>query len=471
MNPAELRGILRNDSVGLVLGVLIALPGLLTLGLVCLHRRRARLLLWPALFAILYGARLLIRTETFRLYVDLPSVVWDHAEAAITYLVPIPIVLFARAIFPSWRRFWTIGAVGLTVFALYGVVSDAIRGEPFSAAVANNVIAIGFFVGILIWICRPGLTPSRELRTVRVGALAVSVTAVVDNLRGMDVLTMPGPDLEPFGFTVLIVCLGTIAAWRVLAESERLAVIDRELAIARQIQSSLLPQSMPRVRGLTITARYRPMTAVAGDFYDFLEVDAERVGILVADVSGHGVPAALIASMVKMAFAAQRDHAESPAAVLTGMNETLCGRLGGQYVTASYLFVDTASRVIRYGAAGHPPMLRLARTGGSVEQLEQNGLLLGFSVRAPYCEVEQPLRAAERFLLYTDGLIEAGNADDDLFGLERLEPALAASGHLPPDAAADGLVQTVDTWSGQAPADDLTLLLVDWDGEALGLRP
>jgi sigma-B regulation protein RsbU (phosphoserine phosphatase) len=463
MNPAELRGILRNDSVGLVLGVLIALPGLLALGLVCLHRRRARLLLWPALFAILYGARLLIRTATFRLYADLPPIVWDHAEAAITYLVPIPIVLFARAIFPAWQRFWTTGAAGLTAFALYGVASDVLRREPFSAAVANNVIAIGFFVGVLIWICRPGLKSSRELRTVRVGALAVSMTAVADNLQGMNVLALPGPDLEPFGFTVLIVCLGTIAAWRVLGESERLAVIDRELAIARQIQSSLLPQSMPRVVGLTITARYRPMTAVAGDFYDFLEVDAERVGILVADVSGHGVPAALIASMVKVAFAAQRENAQSPAAVLTGMNETLCGRLGGQYVTASYLFVDTASHVIRYGAAGHPPMLRLARASGSVDQLEQNGLLLGFSARAPYGELEQPLRKRERFLLYTDGLIEAANAADDLFGLERLEPALAACAHLSPDAAADGLMQTVDTWSGQAPADDLTLLLVDWD--------
>ena len=82
------------------------------------------------------------------------------------------------------------------------------------------------------------------------------------------------------------------------------------------------------------------MTAVAGDFYDFLEMDAHRIGILVADVSGHGVPAALIASMVKVAFAAQREHAESPAAVLAGMNETLCGRLAGQYVTAAYLFVD-----------------------------------------------------------------------------------------------------------------------------------
>ena len=88
---------------------------------------------------------------------------------------------------------------------------------------------------------------------------------------------------------------------------------------------------MPRVSGLTIAARYRPMTAVAGDFYDFLELDAKRLGILIADVSGHGVPAALIASMVKVALAAQRDHADHPAAVLAGMNDVLCGQLAGQY--------------------------------------------------------------------------------------------------------------------------------------------
>ena len=462
MNPAELRDILRDDAVGLVLGVLIAVPGLLTLCLVCLYRRRAQLLLWPAIFAVLYGARLLIRTETFRLFIDLPSVICDHAEAAITYLVPIPLVLFARAIFPSWQRFWATGAVGLTVFAAYGVASDVLLGQPFSAAVPNNVIAIGFFTGVLIAVFRPGLAPSRELRTVRAGTLAVSVGAVADNLQGMNVLDVPGPDLEPFGFTVLVACLGTIAARRVFADVERLAVIDRELGIARQIQSSILPQSMPRVRGLTIAARYRPMTAVAGDFYDFLEVDAGRVGILVADASGHGVPAALIASMVKVALAAQREHADSPAAVLSGLNETLCGRLGGQYVTAGYLYVDAGSRVMRYGAAGHPPMLRAGRSRENVERLERNGLLLGFAAGAPYGEVEQPLRAADRFLLYTDGLIEAANAEDDLFGLERLEAALAASGHLLPDAAADGLVLTVDGWSGQPPADDLTVLLIDW---------
>ena len=138
------------------------------------------------------------------------------------------------------------------------------------------------------------------------------------------------------------------------------------------------------------------MTAVAGDFYDFLEIDAHRVGVLVADVTGHGVPAALIASMVKVALAAQREHADSPAAVLAGMNETLWGRLAGQYVTAAYLFIDGGSRVIRYGAAGHPPMLRSARRDGRVDELEQNGLLLGFLDRTGYTELEQPLDAGDR---------------------------------------------------------------------------
>ena len=184
-----------------------------------------------------------------------------------------------------------------------------------------------------------------------------------------------------------------------LADAQRLIAIDRELDIARQIQSSILPQAMPRVSGLTIATRYRPMTAVAGDFYDFLEMDAHRIGILVADVSGHGVPAALIASMVKVAFVAQREHADSPAAVLAGMNETLCGRLAGQYVTAAYLFVDIRAGVIRYGAAGHPPMLRLTHQEGRVDEVAQNGLLLGFIGDAGYNALEQPLRDHDRFLM------------------------------------------------------------------------
>ena len=156
--------------------------------------RRAAPLLGIAVFAHLYGVRLLIRTDTFRFYADTPPATWDYAEAAITYMVPIPIVLFARSIFPTWRRFWTIGAVGLTAFAAYAITSDAILREPFSAAAANNLIAIAFFVGVLAWILRPGLAPSHDVRAMRVGVAAVSLSAVADNLRGIGRVAFPGPE-------------------------------------------------------------------------------------------------------------------------------------------------------------------------------------------------------------------------------------------------------------------------------------
>jgi phosphoserine phosphatase RsbU/P len=462
INADQLRSMMREDAIFLVLGVLILVTGLLTLTLVALLRRRARLLFWLGVFALLYGSRLLIVTDLFRLSFDVPEATWEYLGAAASYCVPIPFVLFARAIMPAWRRFWTLGALGLSAFAVYGIASDAFLDRPFSARTPNNVIAIAFFLALLGWIFRPGLTPSRELRTLRIGALAVSLTALADNLRGLKVLTFSGPDLEQFGFTVLIACLATVAVWRVLNDAERLVVMDQELSVARQIQFSILPQVMPRVTGVSVAARYRPMTSVAGDFYDFAEMDDDRIGILIADVSGHGVPAALIASMVKVAFAAERQHADSPAAVLAGMNETLCGRLAGRYVTAAYLFVDVQSRVIRYGAAGHPPMLRLARTDRGVDEIARNGLLLGFIEDPGYEEIELPLGDNDRFLLYTDGLIEAANADEDLFGLERLEESFAAAAGLPADAAADALLSAVDAWSGRAPGDDLTLVVVDW---------
>jgi sigma-B regulation protein RsbU (phosphoserine phosphatase) len=462
INADQLRSMMREDAIFLVLGVLILVTGLLTLTLAALLRRRARLLLWLGVFALLYGSRLLIVTELFRLSFDVPEATWEYLAAAASYCVPIPFVLFARAIMPAWRRFWTLGALGLSAFAVYGIASDAFLDRPFSARTPNNVIAIAFFLALLGWIFRPGLTPSRELRTLRIGALAVSLTAMADNLRGLKVLRLSGPELEPLGFAVLIACLATVAVWRVLTDAQRLVVIDQELSVARQIQSSILPQVMPRVPGVAIAARYRPMTTVAGDFYDFVEMDGDSFGILIADVSGHGVPAALIASMVKVAFAAERQHTDSPAAVLAGMNETLCGRLAGRYVTAAYLFVDVQSRVIRYGAAGHPPMLRLARTDRKVDEVERNGLLLGFIEDPDYEEIELPLRDDDRFLLYTDGLIEAANAGEDLFGLERLEQSFAAAAGLPPDAAANALLSAVDAWSGGAPGDDLTLVVVDW---------
>src|SRR5258708_12564656 len=105
-----------------------------------------------------------------------------------------------------------------------------------------------------------------------------------------------------------------------------------------------------------VAARYIPMTSVAGDFYDFIVSNDKQVGLLIADVSGHGVPAALIASMVKLAATSQRDNATDPSSLLSGMNAALCGNTQNQFVTAAYVHLDSDLPALRYSAAGHPPM-------------------------------------------------------------------------------------------------------------------
>src|SRR5262249_61661029 len=126
--------------------------------------------------------------------------------------------------------------------------------------------------------------------------------------------------LEPVGMLAFIAGLGYFVAERAIESERRLFSLSKEMETARNIQQSILPAATPSAPGLEIIASYLPMAEVAGDFYDFLDQGGGRLGVLVADVSGHGVPAALIASMVKVAFAAQADHASDPARVIAGMN-------------------------------------------------------------------------------------------------------------------------------------------------------
>ena len=457
---ADVRSMLRADAIEVALGTGLAAIGLLTLVLSAVVRRRVGGPPWLGLFALLYGTRLLIRTDAFKIALDLPPEVFAYAEAIITYLVPIPLLLFLRVLAPQRKALTTNVAYGVTLFAVLAIASDLLLHRPNSARLPNNLIAVTLITVLVAWFFRPSLTPSRELRAVRIGVAAFAVTAFFDNLRGVGLLHYPGPDLEPFGVIVTLACMGMLAGWRTVGEARRLVALDRELGIAREIQSSILPQSMPRVPGVIIVARYRPMTAVAGDFYDFLDAGDERLGILVADVTGHGVPAALIASMVKVALASQQSSIDRPAALLAGMNRTLCGRLAGRYVTAAYLFIDHRTGIARYAAAGHPPMLRVTGAG-EVMRVGENGILLGFLEDATYPETELRLSAKDRFLLYSDGLIEAANREDDLFGIERVEEALTSSLSLPPGAATDAVLAAKDAWSGLPPADDLTLLLIE----------
>jgi phosphoserine phosphatase RsbU/P len=246
--------------------------------------------------------------------------------------------------------------------------------------------------------------------------------------------------------------------------AQQLQAIRGELETARQIQLSILPREIPKIKGLDVAARYVPMSSVAGDFYDFIMVDEKRLGILVADVSGHGMPAALISSMLKIALAAQSAQARDPAAVLFGLNQALCGKFKGHYVTAAYALVDLEKKTICYAGAGHPPLVLRDRSAGNTREVTENGLFLGSFPKATYSAVEMPFGEGDWAVLYTDGVLEATDPSEQEFGADRLKLFLESNQNLGVDQFVDGLLDELSRWSdrasGREPEDDITVLAI-----------
>ena len=278
-------------------------------------------------------------------------------------------------------------------------------------------------------------------------------TETTDETRGFEVGAVDYIH-KPFSPAVVAARVQTHLALRETREqlARQLLAIRNELETARQIQLSILPREIPKLAGLEIAARYIPMNSVAGDFYDFLVIDENRIGILVADVSGHGMPAALIASMLKIAFAAQSAHASDPTLVLSGLNQALCGKFQDHYVTAAYALIDTNKRTLCYAGAGHPPLLLRERSSGNVRRVLENGLFLGYFPHATYASLETPFQDGDSVLLYTDGIPEMMTESEEQFGETRLIEFLENHPDSPAADLVDGLLERLSLWSGRASA-------------------
>ena len=252
--------------------------------------------------------------------------------------------------------------------------------------------------------------------------------------------------------------------------AQQLSTMNTELEMARQVQLSILPREIPDLPGIEIAARYLPMSSVAGDFYDFLVVDDKRLGVLIADVSGHGLPSALIASMLQSALVWQGTHASDPTQVLSGLNRAINGKFDRHFATAAYLFVDMEKGTVTYAAAAHPPMLlRQGKTGRVVEWVE-NGLILGPFADATYCSVTFSVEQGDRIVIFTDGIVETQNSFGIQFGVDRLKQTLESKHELPLGRFADALLYALSRWSedaiGPRQSDDITVLALDFKAPA-----
>jgi sigma-B regulation protein RsbU (phosphoserine phosphatase) len=240
-------------------------------------------------------------------------------------------------------------------------------------------------------------------------------------------------------------------------------VVERELKVVADIQRSLLPVTLPEIPGLELAAHYQTSQWAGGDYYDFFQLPGGRWGFLIADVSGHGTPAAVLMAVLHSLAHGHPGHPDPPSALLEHVNRRLASYYTNQnevFVTAFYGIYDASRRQFVYSCAGHnPPQLRRCSLG-QVDSLEEvGGPPLGVFDNVAYEQAMVTLHPGDSLVLYTDGVTEAMNARNQQFGLEQLNTILARCG-LGAAELRDAILEALDDFTGGTAAhDDRTLLV------------
>jgi serine phosphatase RsbU (regulator of sigma subunit)/anti-sigma regulatory factor (Ser/Thr protein kinase) len=244
------------------------------------------------------------------------------------------------------------------------------------------------------------------------------------------------------------------------AEAQERERIEHELQVARLIQHTLLPKALPERPGWQLSAYYQPAREVGGDFYDFIELPDNKLGIVVGDVTDKGVPAALVMATTRSVMRAAAQRLESPGAVLERVNEALVPDIPvNMFVTCLYAVLDTSTGHLRYANAGHD--LPYRRHVDEASELRATGMPLGLMDGMAYEEKETILEPGDTLLLYSDGLVEAHDRSGDMFGFPRTRELIGSFSEKP-DELIDFLLTQLSHFTGPGweQEDDITLVTI-----------
>jgi sigma-B regulation protein RsbU (phosphoserine phosphatase) len=457
---------LGGQLIEIISGTIFVFVGFAACAIAAVRRSGVRLFLWLGVWSAMYGTGLLTRCSL--VVAALPrwlQICVPYANAANTYLVVV-VAFFAFLELSVGRLrlvMWSINVAGIIV-AIAGIGWFVYAGSENRFVLYNGIVTVCGLLLLLTVLAVKKLSEKYMVFLNRgvlgTGTLVFVSVALLVNLSNAIRHNLPHL-VNHLGFAVFLLSLGYVGVQIVFGNERRLLSIEKELEVARQLQFSILPTAIPEIENVHISVRYRPMAAVAGDFYEFVGVDGKRIGFLVADVTGHGVPAALIASMIKVALQSVEACAHDPGEVLRGLNRILFKQIHEQYVSAAYLWMDAEHGKAFYSAAGHPPLLRWKE--GKLERIESNGLLFGIIPDPEYPVCELAIRRGERLLLYTDGLIEPQNASGEFFGDRKLEEVIRRNQSRPSTELLEQLLAEIRAWqpASLAQQDDITLVVID----------
>jgi sigma-B regulation protein RsbU (phosphoserine phosphatase) len=244
-------------------------------------------------------------------------------------------------------------------------------------------------------------------------------------------------------------------------ESQMMA---HELAIAEELQANLLPRKVPQIPGYDVSAYYRPSREVGGDYYDFIEIDADHLGILVADVSGKGIPGSIVMTETRALVKSEAVRTLSPAETLIRVNRVLYNDIKrGMFVTVFYMILSLQKAILSCVSAGHNPMVLWRKASNTCHLVNPNGLALGID-KGPLFEKtlkEQKIQLfkGDRFVLYTDGVIESMNDKHEQFGQNRFYLRTKQLADKSSSEYLSLLVAEVEQHQGQATQhDDITIV-------------
>ena len=240
-------------------------------------------------------------------------------------------------------------------------------------------------------------------------------------------------------------------------------MLDRETHAVGDLQRQLLPQAPPEMDGYVWQTHYATSTRAGGDYYDFFPIQGGGVGILLADASGHGAPAAVLMAMTRVLLHREIDSLGTPGRALDRLNDQLAGSLPqGWFVTAFYAVLDPPTGRLEYALAGHDAPLLVPSTAEAPRRLQNHGgFPLGLFPKSRYDSGLTRLEPGDTLVLYTDGVTDAMSPDEEPFGEERLREALVGAPHLRLEIVRERLLERVLRHTAGAPlSDDLTLLLL-----------
>jgi serine phosphatase RsbU (regulator of sigma subunit)/transposase len=296
-------------------------------------------------------------------------------------------------------------------------------------------------------------------------ALSDSVRAIGEGTMVADIGTSGNEEIDEIARAFNEVTAKFRSAQSHLMEQERL---QQEMQVAQEIQQMLLPRKVPELEGFELGYLYQAAKEVGGDYYDFLTVDDRTVGVVVADVSGKGVPGSLVMTMIRTALRMEARGNRSASDVMAKMNSFVTEDMKkGMFVTMFYVVLDSVNRVVTYASAGHNPMILYRGESNATYFLKPKGIPVGINVpdeelfRKTISVEKLTLRQDDMLVIYTDGITEAMNPEREQFGEARLLMAIKKHGHRTAQEFSDALNQEIHEFTGGAPQnDDITLVAI-----------